>query len=330
MNQDRISPAEIASVERLKTIEKRYGRSRKKIWFVLAIPSLWLLGAIVANTIDELWAWEALVGWCLMTTFLMGVYVLYQVPSTDDAVHWYSQEILPGLLIKLGVETVRVARRHNLSMKIFLESGLYYDKYSAISREDSIQGRINGADFGMYEIAVQTGSTMMSAQAGTTASVRTNQFYGWFIVVNTAQVNGFHFITLRKKLTRGESDDWHEKTISHWEKDQVMQKVSTGNSRFDDLLLVNSDRPESLRQLLNSSALDFLVYIAETSSNAFAISIQRGNIYILIGHEKPEFRKVPEGDFTTQLSPEMVADAKWFVELIRGLVRTLKVSPRHT
>lgn len=328
MNLERISPAQIAPADRLKAIEKRYIRSRRKIWFVLAIPALWLMGAVAAKAIDELWAWEALIGWCLMTTFLMGVYLLYQVPSTADAVHKYSQEILPGIFTQLGVENVRVARRHNLSMKVFLDSGLYYDKYSSISREDSVQGRINGSDFGMYEVAMQIGSTRMSAQAGTTATLRTNQFYGWFIVVNTAHISGFHFITMRKRRNTGESDDWHAKTISHWENDRQLQKVSIANSKFDELFLLNSDMPDVLSQLLNTSAQDFLVYLAETSANSFAISIQRGNIYLLIGHEKPEFRKVPEGDFTTELNPEMVADAKWFSELIRGLGKIFMVSPR--
>lgn len=316
MIQQTISPTEIASPERLATLEKRYHRSRKKIRIILLIPALWMIGAAVAASINELWVWQALVGWCLLVLFLVGVYILYQVPGTDDVVHQYAMEILPGLFRKAGADEVHVAKRHDLSMKTFLEAGLYYDKYSSISREDCIGGKINGSDFGMYEIAIQVKT--MTDSLTSNNGIATNHFYGWFIVVSAPRISGFHFVTMRRRVNSGESDDWHKKTVSHWESNTTFQEVATDDRSFNEAFLLNSDHPAQLLQLLNPSLCGYLMHLAETTSNSFAVSIQRGHVYLLIGHENADLRKCPSRNFATEIDPQLADNVRWYVELIKG------------
>lgn len=320
MNLEPILSAEIASIERLRELEIKYRRSQQKIWVLVAIPLLWLIGASVARMINELWAWQALVGWCLLCAFLGGVFILYQIPSKDDVIHDYSQAVLPGLFKHFGADKVLVARRHDLHMKTILEAGLYYDKYNTISREDCVQGHINGIDFGMYEVALQIGGSVISPQAGTTATTRTNYFYGWFVMMNTSRVHGFHFITLRNRIASGEADDWSEKTIAHWEKDITLQKVATEDGAFNELFLLNSDHPEVLLQLLTPSMRESLIQFAETASNSFAISIQRGHVFLLIGHDNADLRKAPSsGNFTEGVDPELQRDVAWYANMVKKL-----------
>lgn len=66
---------------------------------------------------------------------------------------------------------------------------------------------------------------------------------------------------------------------------------------------------------------EFLLYLAKTTKNAFAISIQRSTIFLLTGHESATFRKCPDADFAGTFPPEMVEDVQWFTALVRGLSR---------
>lgn len=320
MNQKPITGAEIASVPCLQELEKQYRRSGWKWPIVLSIPAFWIMGAAVAYLVDETWMWEALVGWCLLVAFMAGVYLLYQVPAAADVVHKYSLEILPGLFRKLGAEQVRVARRHDLSMKVFLEAGLYYEKYSSISRQDCIQGMLHGTAFGMYQVAMQTDSSLYRGAAGSPgASLKTNQFYGWYIVVDAAPVNGFHFITTRRRINAGESDDWHKKTVSHWENDQALQRISSGNAAFDEAFLLNSDQPSVLLSMLSPELQEFFLHLEKTSANSFAISIQRSSVYLLIGHEKADLRIAPEKGFTNEIPQQLTDNVRWYINLMHGL-----------
>jgi len=319
MNEKPIIGAEIASATRLQELEKQYRRAGLKWKIILSIPALWIIGGLIAKVVDETWIWEALVGWCLLTTFMAGVFLLYQVPAAADVVHKYSLEVLPGIFRQFGAQEVRVAKRHDLSMKVFLESGLYYDKYSTISREDSIQGTLHGNNFGMYEVAVQVGSSLMTGRPGATRPVHTNQFYGWFIILNTPMHNGFHFITPRKRFNTGESDDWLMKTIAHWENDEQLEKITTGTPSFDELFFLNSDQPSVLLSLLNTSAKEYLVQQAQSARNAFAISIQRSCVYVLIGHERAEFRVAPESNFIGNIPESLAEDVGWYVQFINNL-----------
>lgn len=320
MKQGHIALGEIASVPRLRQLEKQHRRSRKKGQLILLIPALCILGAIPAYLLDINWLWEALAGWCILVIFLVGSYIMWKLPVTEEIVHDYSQEVLPGLFRKLGIEKPEAFRRHNLAVKAFLDSGLFHDKYSSISREDCIQGFVHSAPFGMYQVAMQVGTTLMGGRAGMT-TLKTNHFYGWFITVNIAAVPGVHVIIMRQRIHSGESDDWHSKTISHWEKSDFLQKEISGNEMFDEKFLVFTDYPQELFRLLTPETQKFLLYLAQTTQNSFAISVQKSSASLLIGHESPTFRICPEGDFTSELPVEMVDDARWFADLLKGIQR---------
>lgn len=238
-----ISPTEKRPAEALAALEKKYRKSKQKALFLLLIPLLWILGAIPAYFIGSAVAWECLAGWCIGVTFCVGVYATMWLPDTAEVVHNYAQLVLPELFRNAGVNDVRVHTRHDLSMKTFLDSGLYHDRYNSISREDSIQGNLHGVPFGMYEVAMQVGGTRMNARSGIVSGTRTNYFYGWFVMLNVPRISGFHFITMRGRKNSGESDDWLQHTIAHWENDVQLQQTQSGNAAFDRQFMLNSDQP---------------------------------------------------------------------------------------
>lgn len=323
MNLEQIRPAEIAPLDRLEKLEKQYRRSRQKLKFLLLIPGLWLLAFIPTYILDIKWLWEDFAGWCILVLFGIGGYAVLKFPIADDVIHAYAQEILPGLLRKFGVENPRVSKRHDLSFRTMLESGLYHDKFNGVLREDSVQGTLGQIPFGMYEIAIQVNSTIGARSARTSFS--TNHFYGWFIQLAIPHIRGVHTIVMRRRIHGGESDDWHEETLEFWQENSQLQKIFTSNPSFDEAFLVASDLPETLRPMLDRNAQEFLLYLAQTTRNSFAISVQHSKVYMMIGHENPTFRKSPDGNFTTEINREMMEDAKWFVDLIRGLGKTFKV-----
>lgn len=321
MNVDTISAEKKSPDSRLTALESQYERAGQKIWWWLSVPLLWVSSWFVVDWVDVEWAWDFFGLWCILVLILIGMFIYKRFPAKENVIHEYSQLVLPKIFSGFGVRDVKVARRHDLSMKTFLESGLYHDKYNSISREDSVQGILNGEQFGMYEVAMQVGSSRMGGRAGIVSTTRTNHFYGWFIVLNAARIPGFHFITMRARKNSGESDDWHVKTFQHWDTDTQLQKIILGNPVFDQQFLLNSDHPHALISLLSPTMQEFLLYLAHTTKNSFAISIQKSRIYVMIGHENASLRKCPDQNFAGEYPPDLVEDVKWFVELIQGLSR---------
>lgn len=317
-----VSPSEIASLEGLRALEKKRRLSQSKwLMILVAAGALAIIGTGIF-AVEIRWLLFVFVVLCIATIFGVGFWLFIKTPVLSEVEHEYSQFILPGLIAKMDVADVKTSRRHDLAMKVILETGLFHSKYSAISREDAVQGKVNGIAFGMYEFAMQTRATYsFGFVPGTDNTVGTNQFYGWLIIVPMDRVPGFHFITMKYRTTGGESDDWHSETLQHWEDDKQLQKITLGVEKFDRAFLLNSDQPGALRNLLTPQTQAFLLYLFETSQNAFAISIQRGRIYLMIGHESATFRKCPPGKFTEEIHPEVLQDAKWYIDLIRGLSR---------
>lgn len=309
-------PQELAPEDRLRRLEKQYRRSRQKWLFIAAIPVLWAIGAIPLFSLGYSWLGPVYTAWCILVVFAIGAYVIFRFPVADEVEHEHAQVILPGLLTKLGVEAAAVHKRHNLSTKTLLDAGLYYGKYNAWLREDCIQGTISGFNFGMYETAIQIASTAGGGYD------RTNEFYGWFIAVNIRPLQGFHFITMRRRVNSGESDDWHRKTLSHWENDRQLQKIASGNKEFDEAFRLNTDHPAALMSRLDDAAMDFLLYLARTTKNSFALSIQRSHIFLLIGHEGANLRRSRKGDFTLDYSDEIAEEVHWYIEAIKSLAKS--------
>lgn len=318
MNFEEIIPSEIAAQAELQKLQKRREWAQRKWTIVFAALTGLVLGAGTVYALEIRWLILAYAPFCIASIFAVGAWVFLKLPVLSEVERKYSQLILPGLFTKAGASEVLVSKRHDLSMKTFLEAGLFHDKYSTISREDCIQGKFSERPFGMYEVAMQTVATYggMSPMQNT---IGTNRFYGWFIIVPAERIPGFHFITMRYRNNDGESDDWHTLTFQHWEEDQQLQKITLGETKFDDAFLLNTDQPETLRTILNPSVQEFLLYVASTTKNSFAISIQRSRIYMMIGHETATFRKCPEKKFTEEIHPEMIEDVKWYADLLRGL-----------
>lgn len=317
MNFEDLTPAEIAPEKELHILQKKREWAQLK-WMVIFITlGLLVLGASGVYALEIRWLFLAYAGFCVAVIFVAGAWIFLKLPVLAEVEHSYAQIVLPGLITKTGATEVRVGKRHDLAMKTFLEAGLFYDKYSTITREDWIQGKFNAQSFGMYEVALQTVATYGAGPMQNT--VGTNRFYGWFIVLPINHISGFHFITMRYRTNEGESDDWHTLTFQHWTEDQQLQKINLGEANFDDAFLLNTDQPEMLRGMLSPSVQEFLLYLASTTKNSFAISIQRSRIYMMIGHERATFRKCPEKKFTEEIHPEMLEEVKWYADVLRGL-----------
>ncbi|HTF05470.1 MAG TPA: DUF3137 domain-containing protein [Bacteroidia bacterium] len=317
MNFEVLTPAEIAPEEALHSLQKMRERAKQKWMIIFLTIGLLVLGSSVVYALEIKWLLIAYAASCIASVFIVGAWVFLKLPVLTEVEHKYAQVVLPGLFTKTGATEVRVGKHHDLSMKTFLEAGLYHDKYSSISREDYIQGKFNERPFGMYEIAIQTVATYGGGGAQNT--VGTNRFYGWFIIVPADRISGFHFITMRYRNNNGESDDWHTLTLQHWEEDVHLQKFVPGESKFDDAFLLNTNQPEALHEILTPSLQEFLLYAAATAKNSFAISIQRSRIYVMIGHERANFRQCPEKKFTEEFHPDLLEDVKWYADLLKGI-----------
>ncbi len=319
MNFEDLTPAEIAPETELNILQKKREWAQRKGMLAFTALGFLVLGASLVYALEIKWLFLAYAAFCVVTIFVVGAIIFMKLPVLTEVERSYAQLILPGLLTKAGATEVRVGKRHDLAMKTFLEAGLFYDKYSTISREDWIQGKFNEQSFGMYEVALQTVATYGAGPMQNT--VGTNRFYGWFIVVPVDRISGFHFITMHYRNNEGESDDWHTLNYHHWVEDQQLQKIKLGETKFDDAFLLNTDQPEMLRGMLTPSVQEFLLYLASTTKNSFAISIQRSRIYMMIGHERANLRTCPEKKFTEEIHPEMLEEVKWFADVLRGLTR---------
>ncbi len=319
MNFEDLTPAEIAPEKELRQLQKKREWAQHKWMIALATLGLLVLGATGVYAAEIEWLFIAYAAFCLIIVFVVGALIFMKMPVLAEAEHSYAQLVLPGLFTKSGATEVRVGKRHDLAMKTFLEAGLFYDKYSTISREDWITGKFNERSFGMYEVALQTVATYGALAFQNT--VGTNRFYGWFIVVPVDRISGFHFITMHYRNNEGESDDWHTLNYQHWMEDQQLQKIKLGEAKFDDAFLLNTDQPEMLRGMLSPHVQEFLLYIASTTKNSFAISIQRSRLYMMIGHDGANFRKCPAKKFTEEIHPEMLEEVKWYSDVLRGLTR---------
>jgi hypothetical protein len=319
MNFEDLTPAEIAPQTELDFLQKKREWAQRKWMLAFMTAGLLVLGASLVYALEIKWLFLAYAAFCVATIFVVGALIFMKLPVLSEVERSYAQLVLPGLFAKAGATEVRVGKRHDLAMKTFLEAGLFYDKYSTISREDWVQGKFNEQTFGMYEVALQTVATYGAGPMQNT--VGTNRFYGWFIVVPVHRISGFHFITMHYRNNEGESDDWHTLNYQHWVEDQQLQKIKLGETKFDDAFLLNTDQPEMLRGMLTPSVQEFLLYIASTTKNSFAISIQRSRIYMMIGHERANLRMCPEKKFTEEIHPELLEEVKWYADVLRGLSR---------
>lgn len=319
MNFEDLKPTEIAPEKELIDLQKKREWAERKWMVAFTALGLLVVGAMAVYGLEIKWLFVAYAGFCVATIFVVGGWIFLKLPVLSEIEHSYAQLVLPGLFTKSGASEVLVGKRHDLAMKTFLEAGLFYDKYSTISREDWIQGKFNERSFGMYEVALQTVATYGAGPMQNT--IGTNRFYGWFIIIPIDRMPGFHFITMRYRNNEHESDDWHTLNFRHWTEDEQLQKITLGEAKFDDAFLLNTDQPDALRGMLTPSVQEFLLYAATTTKNSFAISIQRSRIYLMIGHERASFRKCPDKKFTEEIHPEVLEEVKWFSDLVRGLTR---------
>src|ERR1044072_525696 len=109
MNEAAMNPSEMAPSGELERLEKQYRRSQQKLRFILNIPILWGLGALLVYFLNISWLWEVYAVYCVAVIFVLGGYVLFRFPDADEIRRRYAQLILPGLLQKLGVENPQVA-----------------------------------------------------------------------------------------------------------------------------------------------------------------------------------------------------------------------------
>jgi len=310
--------AELAPVQELEMLGMQYSRSRRQYLYLLLIPALWAVSLMLFLVPDFEWAPELVSLLCIVSLFGVSAFVFVGISSPDEIKHRYSQLIIPGLFRELGAQDVEVFSSHTVSTAAILDSKLYTGEYDSIQRRDCIMGSVRGMQFGMYEIAVQTGLSLSGSRV-LTSSVMTNQFFGWFIMIPLRNTIGEHFIIMRERVSETESDDWQKKTIKRWSEFPQFFYNESDKSAFNETFLVATSNPQHMSQLLTKEAKEFLLFLAESTGNAFGISIRGNMLCILIGEDNGSFHYAPEGLFTEKIPDESAENARWYMALLDGL-----------
>jgi len=249
--------------------------------------------------------------------FGVGAWVFLLIPPKEEIKRKYVSHVLPFLFSQQGIQ-VNYYSSHDLSMATFLRSGLFHNNYQTMLREDCIQGSASRMQFSMYQVAVQTFSRI-SGRYGNSVRSATNEFYGWAIHVLIPRVAGTHVILPRSKKTSDESDDWLDKTTRNWATNPKCPAQQTGYAAFDEIFVLYSDNQQGFFSFATREFLDFLIYLHDTTKNAFGVNVSGGVFAMHIGHEDPNFRHMPSGNFLTEYNPELLEEVKWFSDLIKGI-----------
>jgi hypothetical protein len=306
--------------EALRKLGRMYRFARFRYSFLLLIPALWLLGFVLAPPDSSLGLPEVvLLVWFFVVLFGVAAWVFLVIPEKQEIQRKYVSHVLPFLFHQQGL-AVNYYPTHDLSMAMFLRSGLFHEDYNTMLREDCLQGAASRMVFAMYQVAVQTISRV-SGRYGASASSATNQFYGWAIHCIVPPVRNTHVILPRKRKTSDESDDWLEKTCESWSTNPKCEAGSIGYPPFDERFIVYTDNPQAFFSFATKEFLDFLIYLHTTTNNAFGINISGSLFALHMGHETPGFRHVPDGNFETHYNPELLQEVKWFADLIKGVQR---------
>jgi hypothetical protein len=304
----------------LRQLGRMYRFSRIRYLLLLLIPALWILGGTLVGMghYDSL-SVGILIAWFFVVLFGVGAWVFLFIPEKEELTRKYVSHVLPFLFQREGL-TVDYYPSHDLSMAAFLKSGLYHDRYNTMLREDCIQGSVTRMQFSMYQVAVQTVSGHMG-RYGNHSRTATNEFYGWAIHCLIAPVRGTHVILPRSRKTGDESDDWLEKVSENWSTNPRCPAQLTGYAAFDGQFVLYTDNPQAFFSFATKEFFDFLIYLSGTSGNAFALNISGGLLAFHMGHESPSFRYCPDGDFASEYHPELLQEAKWFCDLLKGIQR---------
>jgi hypothetical protein len=302
----------------LERLGRMYRLSSVRYLFLLLIPALWVFGVLIASIgrIDGLVA-GFLIAWFFIVLFGVAAWVFLVIPEKEELKRKYVSHVLPFLFSRNGLN-VDYYPSHDLSMATFLKSGLFHDDYNTMLREDCLQGSAARMQFSMYQVAVQI-ATRSYGRYGSSARTATNQFYGWAIHAIIPRIAGTHVILPRRRKTGDESDDWLEKTGRSWTTNPKCAPLLTGYAPFDQLFILYTDNQQVFFSFATKEFLDFLIYLYNTTKNAFGINAS-GNVFALhMGHDDPTFRHMPNGNFVTEFDPELLEEVKWFSDMIKGI-----------
>lgn len=313
-----IRGAELAPAEKLEILGMHYRRSRRKYLYLLLIPALWAVSSTLFLVPEFEWAPELVGLLCVIALFGISSFVFVGIRSSDSVVHEYSHTIIPGLLQHFGASSVEVYKSHTVSTAAILDSKLYTGEYDSIQRRDCIMGNVRGMQFGMYEIAIQTGHSLSGSRV-LTSSVMTNQFFGWFIMIPLRNIIGEHFIIMRERVSETEADDWQKKTVKRWSEFPQFFYNENDKSEFNTAFLVATSHPQQMNQLLTKEAKEFLMFLATSTGNTFGLSIRGNMLCVLIGEEDGSFHYAPEGLFTEKIPDESAENARWYMTLLDGI-----------
>ena len=310
-------PDEIA----LSKLGQLYRLARIRYSLLVLIPALWVGGVLAASLSGPINGLTAgiLIAWFFIVLFGIGAWVFLIIPEKEEVKRKYVSHVLPYLFAQEGL-TIDYYPSHDLQMKTFLQSGLFHDDYQTMLREDCIQGSASKMKFSMYQVAVQTLSRV-TGRYGNSARLATNMFYGWAIHAIIPRIPGTHVIIPKGRKTNDESDDWVEKVHENWWSNPRVASTETGYVPFDALFTLYTDQPAAFFSVGKKEFLDFVIYLANTSTNAFAINMS-GSVFALhIGHEKTSFRHMPDGNFATEYNPELLEEVKWFAQMLKDIQR---------
>jgi hypothetical protein len=307
-----IRGAELAPAEELEKLGMQYRRSRRKYLYLLLIPALWAVSSTLFLVPEFEWAPELASLLYIVALFGVSAFVFVGIASPGEITHRYSQLIIPGLFRHLGAKDVEVFTSHTVSTAAILDSKLYTGAYDSIQRRDCIMGNMRGMDFGMYEIAIQTGHGARGRRN------MTNEFFGWFIMIPARNFIGEHFIIMRERVNATEADDWHQKTVKRWSEFPQFQYNDRTDGAFNSTFHIATSHPQQMEKLLTSEAKAFLMLLAETTGNAFGFSIRGNMICVMIGEEDGSFHYAPEGLFTEKIPDESAENARWYITLLDG------------
>ncbi|MDQ3109726.1 MAG: DUF3137 domain-containing protein [Bacteroidota bacterium] len=268
-------------VSRLQALEKkrRFVENRMLLWLI--VPVLWAIPFIIAYITDSQAIYIFGGIWIFIALFGMGTYIHVILPSNEEISNQYKKAVIPDLIRIAGGEG-EYSLTHSLKVESFLKSGLYHANYSHFERADSIVGNYRGVKFGLYELAVQTTSSLTMGPIGPGTQIYTNVFYGWVLHVPIRAMAGKTYIIPRVRKTKHESDDWIKATKDFFDKEHSGVFI-TGDGDFDSTFIVYTNSENDARSLSQPSFIKFLLVVFNQSANAPAFSFTGNRAAMHIG-----------------------------------------------
>jgi hypothetical protein len=279
-------------VSKLQALEKkrRFVENRMYLWAI--VPVLWAIPLIIAFAIDSQAMYIIAGIWIFVALFGMGTYIHVILPSNDEISNQYKKAVIPDLIRIAGGEG-EFSLTHSLKVESFLKSGLYYSNYSHFERADSIVGKYRGIKFGLYELAVQTTSSLTMGPIGPGTQIYTNVFYGWVLHVPIRAMVGNTYIIPILRRTKHESDDWIIKTKEHFAKTNAERIFKTNDPVFDSTFSVYTNLEVEAAQLLQPAFREFLMLVFNQSANAPAFSFVGNRACMHLGISDSGFDRPP-------------------------------------